>query len=79
VKVDGHAEDVLQAIGEMRNGPSSRRIPTLPPPSLKKKVAKVAAKVKKTVKKAAAKVKKTAAKVAKKAAPKAAKKKTQKK
>lgn len=65
VKVDGHADDVLQAIGELKHGPSSRRIPTLPPPGLKKKVAKVAAKatktVKKTVKKVAAKVKKTVA------------------
>jgi thioredoxin-dependent peroxiredoxin len=89
VKVDGHAEDVLQAIGEMRNGPSSRRIPTLPPPGLKKK-AKAAAKtvktsvkkaVKKAVKKVAAKAKKVVAKVKKTAAKAkpAAKKKTQKK
>ena len=58
VKVDGHADQVLQAIGEMKHGPSSRRIPTLPPPTLAKKVAKVAAKVKKFVKKATAKTKK---------------------
>lgn len=75
VKVDGHADEVLQAIGEMRNGPSSRRIPTLPPPTLKKKVAKVAAKVKKAVKKAAKKVAAKVAKTAKRAAGKPATKK----
>lgn len=59
VKVDGHADQVLQAIGEMKHGPSSRRIPTLPPPSLKKK-AKAA--IKKVAKKVASKVAKVAAK-----------------
>jgi thioredoxin-dependent peroxiredoxin len=65
VKVDGHADAVLQAIGEMKHGPSSRRIPTLPPPSLKKKAASAKKAVKKVVKKVAAKVKKTAAKTKK--------------
>lgn len=58
VKVDGHADDVLQAIGEMRSGPSSKRIPTLPPPGMK-------AKAKAAVKTVAAKAKKVAAKVTK--------------
>jgi thioredoxin-dependent peroxiredoxin len=78
VKVDGHADEVLQAIGEMKHGPSSRRIPTMPPPAKVKKQAKAA------VKKVVAKAKKVAAKVAKvakKATAKkpSAKRKTQKK
>jgi peroxiredoxin Q/BCP len=69
VKVDGHAEEVLQAIGELNHGPSSKRIPTLPPPSSKterrapaKKAKAVKKAVKKVVKKVAAKVKKAVAK-----------------
>lgn len=66
VKVDGHADDVLQAIGEMKHGPSSRRIPTLPPPGLKAKAKKVAATVKKTAAKVAKKITKKAAATKKK-------------
>jgi peroxiredoxin Q/BCP len=60
VKVDGHADAVLQAIGELAHGPSSRRIPTLRPPAkttarkvVKKRAARVAkkTKTKKTAKK----------------------------
>jgi len=90
VKVDGHADAVLQAIGEIAHGPSSRHIPTIPPPgrtsragirakeigrAVKKSVAGAA---KKTAKKVAAAVKKTAKKVArpapKRGAPKRPKK-----
>ena len=73
VKVDGHADEVLQAIGEMKHGPSSRRIPTMPPPSLK---AKAKAAVKKVVKKVAAKVKKQATAVRKASSASKTKKKT---
>lgn len=75
VKVDGHADAVLQAIGELAHGPSSRRIPTLPPPGLKEKVKKVAAKVKK----AAAKITKNVTKPVTKVTKKVTKKKTKRK
>jgi peroxiredoxin Q/BCP len=85
VKVDGHADEILQAIGEMKHGPSSRRIPTMPPPSLEARAKKATAAVKKVAKnvakKAAAKVKKTVAKAKAKAKATAkpnAKRKTQK-
>lgn len=75
VKVDGHADAVLQAIGELTHGPSSRRIPTMPPPKKVKKavtktVKKIAAAAKRVVKKIVAKRKTT-----KKKSPKSAKRK----
>ncbi len=63
VKVDGHVDQVLQAIGELSSGgASSMRIPTLPPP---KKAAKPAAKPKKAAKAGAKKKKSVLKKVVK--------------
>jgi peroxiredoxin Q/BCP len=48
VKVDGHIEQVLQAIGELSSGgASSLRIPTMPPPAKAKKATKKKAGAKK--------------------------------
>jgi peroxiredoxin Q/BCP len=74
VKVDGHAEQILQAIGELSaGGPSSMRIPTMPPPKAKAKPS--AAPKKPAAKKPAAKKAKVAAAPAAKAKKPAAKKK----
>jgi thioredoxin-dependent peroxiredoxin len=70
VRVDGHAEAVLQAIGELSSGgPSSRRMPEAATARATKKLARakkaVEAAVKKVVKKAKATVKKAKATVKK--------------
>jgi peroxiredoxin Q/BCP len=75
VKVDGHADAVIAAIGELSSGgPSSMRIPTMPPkgapakkaaPAKKPAPAKKLAPVKKPAAKKAAPAKKPAAKTAK--------------
>lgn len=74
VKVDGHADAVLQAIGELAHGPSSRRIDG----TAKKPPAKVKAAAKTAVKKAAKTVAKKAKKAASAVKKPAAKKKTKK-
>jgi peroxiredoxin Q/BCP len=65
VKVAGHADEVLQAIGELAHGPSSKRIPTLPPPGLTKRVSVAAKKITAKVKKVTAKAKTKASSKAK--------------